>query len=536
MTIYSSSSLENINVSPDKYPPGVTTTNIPAMKPSEDSFNLNHLHPDYLITKDARLKSRNLFEGTSIIKQASIRQNYLYKEKNESPDDYDFRVKRSVLEPWIEKLSIAQMSLIFSKPHERELSKDIEIYKSNVDLKGTSADIFFFDVCKDAKVDGLSFVEITMPPLVDEVDDDGNVKPRTKAVDIITNHRPYFNKVSGFNVLDWSIGEDKQLDWVVVYDPKQVRRTKTGDSLATPWGYPLVEVPLWKVWTRNAWYIYGLQDGSSASSPTFVIKDSGTHPLGIVPLVPFYGIKYAEFAGWPIAKSVLDAIILIYNKTSDLDHFERLASHPIPYTIGKNAPQKILSGKGIHLPIDADVPTASIGYLETNGAGFDSLRQSIADLRFSVFSAMLTQSKKDTAQVQSKDGQREDKRIFNTSLRSSALQYQNAEQLCWLLLYSWAMEGAKVTEENAPSIAKITYNKDFDDTVIETEMIKTLSTLVLNNQYPLELFLRRLKHGELIDPEVTEEDLLKMIKEDQEREGSSFPVFRPSNLNSDNIE
>jgi len=477
-----------------------------------EKMNLHIVSKDYEKTSVLRKKSRIMYEGSASVKEQNNVQEFLYKEKNEEQEDYEFRCKRSTIDPWIEKIVTARQSLLFAKKHTRNLTTKLDVYKDDVDMRGTSAEVFFFNVARDAQIDGINWVEVSMTPVQVQYDENGAEIVRTQADDMAQNHRPYFEQVDGSMVLDGSFNDiDMMLDWVVIYSPKLTRNEESGGM----WGSKVIVTPQWKIWTRYQWFVYEEIKGSGPNNPDFKVVEQGANPTGVVPVVPFFGIKYSNFAGWPVAKSVIDHIILIYNKDSDLDWFERLSSHPIPYTIGPVKPSKIVSGKGFHLMTQPEQPQAHAGYLETNGAGFESLRESIRDLRYRIFSIALAQAKKDTAQVQSADSQKEDRRIFSTSLKSASWLYEQSEMFCWYIFYLWITPTERVNISQMREVADVQYNRDFDDSAIEVEMIKALSELVIKNQLPLETFLQMLVDGELLADDTDVEKLLQAIDDEK---------------------
>lgn len=493
----------------------------------QTKFDLYVKHPDYDNTYDYRWRSRALYEGSARVKDRSIRQEFLFPEKNEDPDDYELRVNRAIIDPWIAKIVTARQALLFSKSHTRELDARIDQYFNDVDLHKTSAEEFFFNVAEQSQIDGVAWIKVNMTPrpvLLDNegnplTDENGNLIPLTGADDAEANHRPYFQVISGFDVWDWEFGADGRLDWATVYQPELIREPKDD----VPWGWKPKVRDKWEVWTRDTWFIYGLSPTSKDSSPEFILEDAGSHPLREVPLVPFYGLKRGKNSGLPVSYSVLDHIILLYNKESDLDWFERLSAHPIPYTVGGKKPTRIDSGKGFHLMTTPDTPQGMVGYLETSGNGFESIRQSNNDIRFRVMSTMLSQAKKDSAQVQSADGQREDRKIFMTSLNSVAHTLEHSEMQCWILMYLWITEGARIDPSKEEKIANIVYNKDFDDTMIDDSMIKALSDLVTKNQLPLRQFIEKLIEGELLPVDTDIDQLIDDLEQDAIRQTGLMP-------------
>jgi len=307
------------------------------------------------------------------------------------------------------------------------------------------------------------------------------------------NHRPYFSHVPGSAVIDWAVGSDQRLLFAVIESFSENERT------SDEFGVEDETRAQWTVWTRTAWQVYEAQanedtntatDGTGRSPLRYVIIAEGKNPTGVVPLVPFFGVRHSDFSGWPVCRNVLPYVLQVYNKDSDLDWFERLSAHPIPYTIGPDKPTKLDSGKGFHLTSKPGAGTTAVGYLEPTGAAFASLRESIKDKRSRIFSLALAQAMRDSAQIQSADAQREDRKIFAASLKSVATSFEASEQRCWDIMAIW--DGVR------NEAIEINYSTDFDDKTIAAEMIRELSALTIAEIIPVRALLQILINGEVL--------------------------------------
>lgn len=434
-------------------------------------INLDTQHPDYQATQDVRTKSRHIYEGGDVVK--AEKTTYLYQENNESDADYTLRLKRAVLDPYVEKIVTARLALLFRKNPERSLPSDLEQWAEDVDRKGTPADVFFSDAAREAMVDGIHWVLIDMPK-ADEA------YPSARA-EREAQHRPFFEHVPGNAVIDWSVGPDKRLDWAVVKETINISRPEAGQDIE--------QVSQWKIWTRTGWQRYQASAGDSGADQAYSLIEQGTHNLGQVPLIPFMGVRRTDYSGWPVCRTILDHVLQIYNKESDLDWFERLLAHPIPYTISPNKPEKLDTGKGLWVQSSADGAPIEVGYMEPTASGFDSIRKSIDSLQARILRIALAQAKKESAQVQSAEGQREDRKIFSSSLTSASQHYQFAEQRCWNLMARW---------RGITGDIDVTYNTDFEDKRIDETMVKELAELVGGDMITRRTFLQILNEGELM--------------------------------------
>ena len=463
------------------------------------AMNLDQMHPDYLETQASRVKSRDLYDGTAAVQEKG--ETYLFREANESDEDYELRLKRAVVDNYVELIVMARQSILFRKVPAREIPEKLRPFESNVDRRGTPAQVFFAEVAKQAQIDGIAWVAVDMPQA--PLSPTGEVAFRSRKDEVSADHRPFMELIPGANVLDWSVDQQGRLEWLVVKQTSIAERVP-GDVAET--------VNQWKIWTPTTWTLYQestAEQKKAADDTGYSLVSQGTHQLGRIPVIPFLGIRHTDYSGWPVAESILDHIILIYNKASDLDWFERLVSHPIPYLIGPNKLERMNSGAGIWIDPGTESSKVELGFLEVTGASFDGLRTSIANLEAKILLISLAQSQRAGAQVQSQDSQREYRKIFASSLNTASIGYESGEKQAWDLMARWLGDTSDA--------ADIQYSRDFDDQNIETAMVSALSDLVMNDILSMETFLEVLKRGECLPTDLDVEQELARIRERDSR-------------------
>lgn len=467
------------------------------------ALNLDTLHPEWKATKDDRIRSQDLYCGTTAVKAKTT--TYLFKGTNELSEHYAVRLARAVLSPWVEKIVHARQSVITEKPVERKVPLDLEPLLNDADGKGTPVDVFFADVQRQAQVSGAHWVLVDMPP----VPEGGYV---SKAAELAAGHRVFFSHVPADNVIDWEVGPDRELVWAVIRDTQQQPRANAGDDITIE--------NRWRVWTRTEWSIYTDKspDGTTMSSNQYHLIAQGQHGLGAVPLVPFLGLPYSEYAGYPVAKSVLDMIVLLYNKQSDLDWFEYLAAHPIPVVIAPKKPERIDAQAGLFIDSSAGQGVQiDCKYLETNGEPFDALRTSIAGTESMIFMLALAQAKRDGVQVEAADTQREYRRDFKSSLRTQSQAFERAEKKCWQLAATWTKADRATIE--------ITYSRDFNDRIVEAQMLATLGDLADAGRLTNETLLTLMKESGHLPENFDIDDELKKLTAQRTEEATNILKF-----------
>jgi len=459
-----------------------------------EQLNLDNEHPDFAETSESRIKCRDLYGGSDVVKTDSKSETYLYSGTDESTDDYEIRRLRAVLDPWVEKIITARQALLFSKLPVRELPAKLKPYLEDVDRKGTSAEVFFADTAQEAQIDGIHWVLIDAPPAPEG-------RYLNKLAEDLSGHRPFFQHIPALCVLDWEVDDDGALLWAVV---KQQRVNNRGED---GWGVADEAIDQWKIWTRGEWFLYEELE-QPVEGKKYNIVDQGVNSSGVVPLVPFFGVRKTDYSGWPVCRAVADHIIQIYNKDSDLDWFERLVSHPIPYFIGPDKPENLDTSKGFFVKSADGDGKIEVGLLEPTGTGFASIRESIQDLRYRILSIALAQAKKDSGQVQSGDGQREDRKIFAASVRTAAQGLESSESRCWDIMAKWCKESGKINIE---------YNRDYDDRMIDAVMLGAMTDLVMANMLPYEDFLQALKEAGFVPPSFDVDAAIAHYEESQAR-------------------
>jgi hypothetical protein len=491
--------------------------------------NLDQKHESYTAVQPTRERASDLYAGPVVVKAKA--EQYLYKTANEEKKDYEHRLKRAVYDNWLAVVILGRLAMLWRKAPEREVPEELQAFLDDVDRRGTAADVFFKSMNELSSVEGLRFVLVdkTSVALLDgetgpgALDSQGRWWPHpfTVAAEEALGIRPFFKPIPAESVYDWKFGDDGLLDWVVIASNLVAK----GEP-----GFPAKVTPQRIIWRRNTWEVWEKADPNKdkdAAADDWVLRNMGINPLGEIPLVAFYGIKEEDFVGWPICKDWLDHVVSIYNKFSDRDISEFLTNNPIPYFIGSKKPEALTAthGRGIYLEALQGID-AKLGYMETSGNGAEASRNSERDLIRRIMEMALRQAKKDTAQVQSDDSLKEEARIFTASLASTAVAMESGERKCWEYLARWQAKDPKAKDAFNGSV---TYNKDFDDDAIQTEMVKIMSDMVEKSQLPLEIFLELLKKGEVLPEDIDIKAALRKIEDDLNR--LSMPGFGQKQAN-----
>ncbi len=462
-------------------------------------------HPDYEATRGARVMSRDFYEGTAAVRAKGT--TYLKQETNESDGDYQTRLARAVVDNYVEKIVVERQAYLWKKPPTRELTPALERSADNVDRQGTDADSFFREVTREAQIDGIRWVAADMPRMPDS--GFSSLLEQEQA-----GHRFFFESIPGANVVDWSVDENGALLWAII-------EQNTIQPREEPGGEAEGEVQ-YKVWTRKEWRLYEVNEASSQTgdTSTWTLVDSGGHDLGVVPLVPFLGQKHTAYSGWPVARPVLHHIALIYNKSSDMDWYERLSAHPVLLGMGPEKPEQIETTGGIWITDDGSAARPpTLTYLEPSGTALQTQRASISDLEDRIYAIALAQTKRETAQAQAADTLREDRAVFTASLAAAAVAYEKCEQRCWQLAATWAGEQA--------GRVSVEYHKDFNELAITPQMIQTLNALADSDRLTTQTLLQHLKQSGLLPEDFdVDEELRELEEQKAQSAATAIELFR----------
>lgn len=513
----------------------------------ESTFDLNQTHELYRELEPVRRKARDLTGGSIPVKKA--RESYLFRTQNESSEQYELRLKRAVYDNWPRVVLEMRQAMLWNRMPSRKLPAPIAEYEKDVDGRGTHADAFFQAVSEAAATDGISWILVDAPR-ESGLEEEGKVL--TRYDEQALGLRARFVHLLAADVLDWSWGEDGQLEYVVI---RQDTVTRPGPGLA-----PQKEIKR-LVWTRQSWTLYravddrlaggvansmqaqghlervnaGAPSGGGGMGLIWVVEAEGVNGLGAVPVVPIYGIFATDGLGWPVVVDILDHAVSIYNKFSDRDVTEFLTNNPIPYVIAPDNPGslKVNQGNGIYLKSGGALgggssPTVEIGYLEPSGNALTASRESERDLISRIFLIALKQARKATAQVQSAESIRGEGRVFAASLSATAGRLEDAELLCWGYALGWKGEVDLANNEAVKALMPsktVEYSRDFDDELLEGTLLNALAGATRDGLISKRTFLSILKQGEVIPDSVDVDDELRQIEDDAFAAVGSMPGF-----------
>jgi hypothetical protein len=105
---------------------------------------------------------------------------------------------------------------------------------------------------------------------------DNNITDQVVSVADANKARIYAYTVSPLDVLDLSLGEDGELNWI------KIRESVRDDS--DPFTYTGEYEDRVRLWTRDKWYLFAADSTPGTIAQKWGLVDEGTHGLGIVPV------------------------------------------------------------------------------------------------------------------------------------------------------------------------------------------------------------------------------------------------------------
>ncbi len=344
--------------------------------PAPKTADVNTPSLAYQDMERARKLPRALMGGTAAMRDAG--REYLPQEPAESAQNYENRLSRSVLYNVYGQAVTDLTGKVFSKPvHPKDdVPKDIKSWLENVDLAGNDLNAFANKVFGDAFL-GVSYILVDYP----RVATGGTLAEERK-----TGARPYCVHIPCQNLIGWKsarVGGVETLTQVRIretsveedgeWGEKTVTRVRVLDLKPVEGGGVRCHFTVWEP-TKDA---KGSEDWKINS------KLSGVMSIGFIPFVPVYTKRTDFMAGKPPLADLADLNCLHWQKWSDANQIEHVASVPIlfftgftPTESGTPAVSEVSASKML---TDTN-SEANLRYVEHSGAAISSNRESLKDL------------------------------------------------------------------------------------------------------------------------------------------------------------
>lgn len=342
--------------------------------PAPNTANVNTPSLAYQEMEQARKLPRTLTGGTAAMREAG--REYLPQEPAESPDNYANRLSRSVLFNVYGQAVGDLTGKVFSKPvhPQDDVPEDIKSWLENIDLAGSDLNTFAKKVFEDA-FHGVSYILVDYPRLTTG----GTLEEERKA-----GARPYCVHVPCQNLIGWKSARINGVETLT-----QVRIRETGVEDDGEWGEKIVcRVRVLNLKAvdngdpRCHFAVYE-KDKSDKGQETWKANPdlSGVMSISFIPIVPVYTQRTGFMAGKPPLEDLADLNCLHWQKWSDANQIEHVASVPILFWSGYNETDGgAVAEIGPNKMLKSTSENARLAFVEHTGAAIGSNRESMKDL------------------------------------------------------------------------------------------------------------------------------------------------------------
>jgi hypothetical protein len=454
------------------------------------------MKPDWVLANDA-------MGGTRRVRRQG--KTYLPKPKAESEDSYENRLSKSVFWNASKRTAEGLTGMVTRKPpvFADDVPEAIKQDAENIDNAGSHFDVFTKRTFKTALIDGHCFILVDMPPAVTDEN------PSATLADEI-GRRPYWVHVKADQVVNWQteiIDGKTILAQVTICECVMEKTGRWTQKEITQ--YRVLMPGKWEIW-RKAKDI-----DASLNSDEYVLHDSGTTTLDVIPLAPVYCNQTGYLTSCPPLIDLVYENFRHYQLQSDLDHILHVANVPIGWIKGRvpkydaqgNELPPVI-GPNTWLDLTAD-SNAGVGYSEHNGSAIGHAQTEIEKSRGNMAALgllLLAQSPK----VQSTATEN----IIDNEAESSELagMVRGLEDGVELALSFHAMY------RNLPSGGSVKFNKDFTKVRLDSGMIQVLANMVAVGDMELEAMYWTLEQAEIFAPDYDVKAAIARLKAEKAKQ------------------
>jgi hypothetical protein len=221
-------------------------------------------HPDY----DKLAPEWKFYKDTYEGGRAWFPEN-IDKYFREGTDEYNERVERSYrFNHTREVVDLVNKYIFKADVARREDAEDyIKRFWESTTLQKRDVDHFMNMASAQASIFGRVWIV---------VDSNATDEALSLAEAKANKSRIYAYTVSPLDVLDLSLSDDGELNWI------KIREMVRDDS--DPFSYSGDLVEKVRIWTRDKWYLFSSDANSGLIGENWGLEDEGTHGLGIVPV------------------------------------------------------------------------------------------------------------------------------------------------------------------------------------------------------------------------------------------------------------
>jgi hypothetical protein len=425
---------------------------------------------------------------------------YLPKLSEQSEAEYLAYKTRTIFYNATWRTIVGLQGMLFRKPPKIVVPELVKDMLEDINLSGTSMHIFALTAAEECLKLGRLGIYVDYP--VVEVG-------ATRADAIVLNHRPSMKLYSALSIINWktkTINNKTCLSMVVLKEAVDVAKDEFTDE-------ELIQYRVLDLMESNGKYIYRVR---------IFVKDKEGKDLqvgeSVFPKIAGKSLEYIPFqfvgvddVSWTVDEppliDLVDVNLSHYRTTADYEHGCHFTGLPTPivsgYTADSNNPEKFCIGSTTAWVFPR--PDAKAFFLEFTGAGLSALKDNLE--RKEGYMAILGAR---MLEVNVKGGVE--------SANTAALHRGGEQSMLSSVSQAISMGIAKALkifcEFAGVPTEKVEFllNRDFFPVPMDALTLTSIIAGWQNGAYSYDSMLALLQKGEMVDPDKTVEDEIKLIE------------------------
>jgi hypothetical protein len=307
---------------------------------------------------------RTLMGGTAAMRAAG--EKYLPREKAESIEAYNARVKRTTLFNAFTKTVEDMTGKVFAKPIvlKDDVPKQIVDYAEDIDRGGRHINVFARDVFFDGMQAGISYILVDMP----EGTEQPTGRPATVAEEKSAGLRPYMVHITVEQILGWKSE--------VKAGVETLTQLRISEMVSEPDGeFHEKQIEQVRVLEPGKWSTYRKDSNSK-----WIPYKNGTNSLDKITLAPVYIKRTAFMQGVPPLEKLAELNVAHWQSSSDQRNILHVARVPILF--GSGFPETAEIVVGASQMVRSSDSNAKLAFVEHSGGAIGAGRDDLKDLEF----------------------------------------------------------------------------------------------------------------------------------------------------------
>lgn len=467
-----------------------STTGSISFGPADGNAKVDTPSASYEFMRHEWNLSRSLMGGTRAMRRQG--ENFLPRFKNETIQQYESRLARSVLTNVYRRTVRSLVGKVFSKQvlFGADMPEEMLSWSEDINLQGDNITVFARRIFEDALVDSFCHVLVDFPV---------NFPGASLAEERERGLRPYFVHIPAaalFNARSIIENGKEILTHIRFYHTEIM---PDGD-----WGERTVEKI--KVFDRvrddagaTVYWRDFVKDGDD-----WILESDGTLSIDFIPLYTLYIKRTGFMTGELPLEDLAYLNIMHWQSASDQRNGLMYSRFPMLSATGISQEEMDNIVVGPNKLLGAQNENAKFGYVEHTGAAFNTGRQELEDLKSEMDSMALEPMLPRKSGTITATARAMDEAQSNSTLAAWALTLQDFLEVC----YQYA--GRYVNIESG----SVVMNTDYGIAIDQDQDVQTLLQMRSNGDLSRETFFKELKRREVISEEVDADEEAQKIEDE----------------------